>query len=143
MSRFIDARLDDVTALLASMGGYLEQALELSTQAWRTRAIAKCHEVYLIEEKVNRVHLEIDARCVELLALQSPMAADLRYVVSLIRMNADLERMADLAVNIANNTEYYLRGPGTISIASLSHLAGEVGLMVREVLNAFVAADGI
>jgi phosphate transport system protein len=90
---------------------------------------------------VNRAHVEVDARCLQLLALQQPMAADLRLVVASIKINSDLERMTDLAVNIANNTEFYLKLPTQIKTDDLSHMSDEVKVMVREVLDAFVRTD--
>ena len=68
----------------------------------------KVRDVYSIEQKVNQAHLEVDDACVKLLALQQPMAADLRLIIAIIKINTDLERMVDLAVNIAQNTEHYL-----------------------------------
>jgi len=141
MIRHIDAGLSQLNQKLLTMAGYVEAAVECATDAWRFRNVAKIADVYAIERRVNMAHLDVDAACVQLLALQQPMAADLRFIVSCIKINSDLERMVDLAVNIANNTEFYLRGPSVIHIEDLSQMADEVRVMVREVLDAFVKTD--
>lgn len=141
MIRHIDQGLSQLNQKLLTMAGLVEQAVECATDAWRFRNMAKIGDVYSIERRVNQCHLEVDAACVQLLALQAPMAADLRFIVSCIKINNDLERMVDLAVNIANNTEFYLQGPSAIHIDDLSHMADEVRIMVREVLDAFVKTD--
>lgn len=139
--RHIDAGLSSLNQKLLTMAGYVEQAVECATDAWRFRNIAKIGDVYAIERRVNQAHKEVDAACVQLLALQQPMAADLRFIVSCIKINNDLERMVDLAVNIANNTEFYLQNPPSILIEDLNQMADEVRVMVREVLDAFVKTD--
>jgi len=139
--RHLDTGLSQLNEQLLTMGGYVEQAVDCATHAWRQRSITKIEEVYAIEERVNRAHIEVDARCLQLLALNQPMAADLRLIVSCIKINSDLERMVDLAVNIANNTEFYLRKPSQIKTDDLSQMSDEVKVMVREVLDAFVKTD--
>jgi phosphate transport system protein len=139
--RQIDAGLSHLNQLLLTMGGYVEQALDCATVAWRSRNASKIDEVYSIEKKVNKVNLDIDASCVQLLALQQPLAADLRLIVACIKMNTDLERMVDLAVNIANNTEFYLKSEESIQVGDLSSMSDEVRIMVHEVLDAFVQTD--
>lgn len=141
MIRHIDAGLSALNQKLLTMAGHVEQAVECSTEAWRFRNLSKAGDVYAIERRVNLAHLEVDAACVQLLALQQPMAADLRFIVSCIKINNDLERMVDLAVNIANNTEFYLQNPPLIQTEDLSQMADEVRVMVREVLDAFVKTD--
>lgn len=123
------------------MAGHVEQSLECATAAWRMRNVGKTREVYAIEEKVNEAHIAVDSACLNLLALQQPLGSDLRLIVSIIKINTDLERMVDLAVNIAQNTEYYLKSPQLIGVEDLSQMSDEVRVMVREVLDAFVNAD--
>jgi phosphate transport system protein len=141
ISRNIDTGLSNLNQKLLTMAGHVEQGIECATDAWRFRNMVKIQEVYAIESRVNQCHMEVDAACVQLLALQQPMAADLRFIVSCIKINNDLERMVDLAVNIANNTEFYLQNPQAIHVDDLSQMSDEVRVMVREVLDAFVKAD--
>jgi len=141
MSRNIDFGLTELNKQLVVMAGFVEQAIDLANQAWRLRQVERVSQVHEIEIKVNQTHKEVDAKCVNLLALQQPFAADLRLVVACLKINNDLERMVDLAVNIANTTEFYLRGEAVVPIGDLSAMSDEVKIMVREVLDAFVNND--
>jgi phosphate transport system protein len=123
------------------MAGYVEQSIENATDAWQQRKAAKILEVYAIEDRVNTAHMAVDDACFKLLALQHPLASDLRLIFAVIKINNDLERMVDLAVNIANNTEYYLKSPERMDMRELSDMSDEVRAMVRDVLNAFVTGD--
>lgn len=138
MTRHMDIYLDELHELLAVMAGYVEQAIEASTAAWKQRNIARTKDVYVIEDKVNQAHKKVDAECVKLLALQQPMASDLRLIVAIIKVNTDLERMVDLAVNIANTTEYYLKNPPLVQTVDLVQMTDKVRFMVREALDALV-----
>src|ERR1700744_4103299 len=109
MRRPLDAGLNQLNEQLITMAGSVEQALESATSAWRSRNFGKVQEVYATQRTVNTAHIAVDAYCVQLLALHQPLAADLRLIVAAIKINTDLERMVDLAVNIANNPEYYLK----------------------------------
>lgn len=139
--RQLDTGLSQLNERLLTMAGYVEQAVECAIQGWRQRNLTKIQEVYSIEENVNRAHVEVDARCLQLLALNQPLAADLRLIVSCIKINSDLERMVDLAVNIGNNAEFYLKKPTQMRTDDLSQMSDEVKVMVREVLDAFVKTD--
>ncbi len=143
MQRNIDIGLGQLSRELLTMAGYVEHAIEAATQGWQKRSIAKIKEVYAVEQKVNQAHLLVDDQSFKLLALQQPMAADLRKIVAIIKINSDLERMADLTVNIANNTEYFLQGEPLFDLKDLSVMANETRLMVSEVLDAFIRTDQV
>jgi phosphate transport system protein len=141
MERHFDASLRNLKEKLLTMAGYVEHAIEAATEAMTTRNPAKIEEVYEIEKKVNESHLAVDASCVKLLALQQPFAADLRLIVAIIKINTDLERMGDQAVNIAHNAEHYLKEPPLKPLVDLPKMFEEVRLMVRYALDAFVRRD--
>jgi phosphate transport system protein len=139
--RHLDSGLSDLSSRLLTMAGYVEQALECATASWKTKSRPKIEEVFAIEERVNRTHIEVDAACVKLLALQQPMAADLRFIVSCIKINNDLERMVDLTVNIANHSNVFILETIPLQLGDLAQMSDEVRAMVREVLDAFVKND--
>ena len=141
MSRHLDIGLSHLSEQLLGMAGYVEQAIDCATQGWRQRNLLKIQEVYSIEKKVNLAHMAVDDSCFKLLALQQPLAVDLRLILSSIKINSDLERMVEFAVNIANNTEYYLKAPQLVAVPELVPMSDEVRIMVREVLDAFVRGD--
>jgi len=141
MHRNLDTGLSALHQQLLTMAGNVEQALECATAGWKLRNATKIREVYAIETKVNEAHIAVDAACLQLLALQQPIASDLRLVISILKINTDLERMVDLAVNIGQNTEYYLKNAAEVNVDDLGEMADEVRVMVREVLDAFVRSD--
>jgi phosphate transport system protein len=141
MERHFDASLQDLKALLIGMAGYVERAIETATQALLTRDARKVNSVYEIEKRVNQDHKAVDEACVKLLALQQPLAADLRLIVATIKINSDLERMGDQAVNIAHNTERYLAEEALKPLADLPEMAAQVKSMVRDAIDAFVRRD--
>ena len=93
--------LDDLKEKLLVMAGMAEQAIQRSIEAYSTRDLAICELVFRAEPSINRLEREIDQMALDLLAMEQPMAIDLRFILSVIRINADLERVGDQAVNIA------------------------------------------
>jgi phosphate transport system protein len=139
--RNLDVGLRELKQHLLSMAGYVEKAIENAIQAWRARNIDRIKQVHEIESKVNEMHVAIDADCLKLLATQQPMASDLRLILAVTKINSDMERMVDQAVNVANNAEYYLKVPPLFPLNDLSQMADEVKWMVRQAIDAFVKSD--
>ncbi len=86
---------------LLRMGGLAEQAIDRATEAYRTRDCKFCQMVFTGETAINQAERDIDELALDLLAMQQPMAIDLRFIMAVIKINADLERVGDQAVNIA------------------------------------------
>ncbi len=139
--RHLDAELSQLKEKLLAMGGAVEKSVEHATQALLLRDLSRFKEVYALEAEINRSHVEVDNACVNLLARQSPMAADLRLIIAVIKINADLERMGDQAVNISHNGEYYLAWPELKPLVDIPIMAERVRVMVRAALDAFVKLD--
>src|SRR5246127_5923933 len=93
--------LDDLKERLLVMAGMAEQAIQRAIEAYRTRDTFICDLVMHGELAINKLEREIDQMALDLLAMEQPMAIDLRFILSVIRINADLERVGDQAVNIA------------------------------------------
>jgi phosphate transport system protein len=87
------------------------------------------------------MQLEIDDRCFKLLALQQPMAVDLRTIVAAVKINGDLERVGDLAVNIAEAADRYVSHPPVKPLIDLPRMGAIAQLMLRQALDAFVSQD--
>jgi phosphate transport system protein len=139
--RHLDTSLRDLKALLTAMGGHVERAIEYATKALIELDSSKLHYVYESEKKINDAHIQVDEDCLRILALQQPMAVDLRLIVSVLKINTDLERMGDQAVNIAQNGTRYLGGSPLRQFVNLAKISSEVKTMVRESLDAFVTQD--
>lgn len=141
MPRHFDTGLRSLKEELVSMAGLVEKAIEIAALALQRRESAVIAQVYEIEKKVNEAHKAVDESCIKLLALQQPMAADLRLIVAVIKINTDLERMGDQAVNIAHNSERYLKGQALKPLLDLPLMGDEARFMVREAIDSFVKTD--
>jgi phosphate transport system protein len=90
---------------------------------------------------INQLHIEIDSRCFKLLALYQPMAVDLRAIVSAVKINTDLERVGDLAINIAEAARRYLRHPPVKELIDIPRMADIAQRMLRNALDSYVRRD--
>ncbi|MFL5815376.1 MAG: phosphate signaling complex protein PhoU [Bdellovibrionia bacterium] len=141
MERHFESELRNLKQRILAMGGAVESAIEAATQALIERKPENFQKVHELEKTINQAHIEVDEACVNLLARQSPLAADLRLVVAVIKINTDLERMGDQAVNIAHNGGRYLSEPPLKPLIDIPRMAEEARLMVREALDAFVTQN--
>lgn len=141
MERHFESELRSLKERILAMGGAVERAVEEATQALIERKPEKFEKVHELEKTINQSHIEVDEACLNLLARQSPLAADLRLVVAIIKINTDLERMGDQAVNISHNGRRYLQEPPLKPLIDIPRMAEEVKLMVREALDAFVTRN--
>lgn len=141
MTRQIDTKLDDVKKIILTMGGHVERAIEEVTQALIQRDIARFAKVHELESFINREQIQIDEACFELLAKQGPVAKDLRLILSIIKINTDLERMGDQAVNIAHTGKDYLAKNFTLNLDDITVMSKLVRNMVQKSLDSFVRMD--
>src|SRR5438270_9356978 len=92
--------LDELKQKLLVMGGLAEQAIDRAIEAYRKRDLKLCYAVLEGEKAINMAEREIDELALDLLAMQQPMAVDLRFITAVMKINADLERVGDQTVNI-------------------------------------------
>jgi phosphate transport system protein len=133
--------LDDLKEKLLIMAGMAEQAIQRSIEAYRTRDLSICELVFRAEPSINRLEREIDQMALDLLAMEQPMAIDLRFILSVIRINADLERVGDQAVNIAVRVREMGAFANIDLPVDIPKLASLASAMVRKALQAFIEAD--
>jgi phosphate transport system protein len=133
--------LDDLKEKLLVMAGMAEQAIQRSIEAYRTRELSICELVLRAEPSINRLEREIDQMALDLLAMEQPMAIDLRFILSVIRINADLERVGDQAVNIAIRVREMGAFANIDLPVDIPKLASLALAMVRKALQAFIEAD--
>jgi len=93
------------------------------------------------DDPINDLHIEVDARCFRLLALHQPMAADLRVIVAAVKINTDLERVGDLAINIAEAGRRYVRHAPVKPLIDIPRMGEMAERMLRDALDAFVRRD--
>src|SRR6187431_1977038 len=123
------------------MGGLAEERVKESVRGVKERDHAALDAVLSGDEPINDLHMEVDDRCFKLLALHQPMAADLRVVVAAVKINSDLERVGDLAVNIAEAAKRYLQHAPVKPLIDIPHMGRIAQVMLRDALDAFVRRD--
>jgi len=126
---------------LLNMGALVEERVHGAIQALMERNIDSAESIARGDGEVNALQIEIDDRCLKLLALQQPMASDLRLITSAMKINADLERIGDQAVNIAENAIKMLAAPPLKPLIDLTRMAEIAERMTRDSLDAFVRRD--
>jgi phosphate transport system protein len=137
----IQQSLDELKERLLVMAGLVEQAIQRATEAYSSRDQQLCELVLLSEPAINRMEREIDGLALDLLAMEQPMAIDLRFILAVIRINADLERVGDQAVNIANRVQELGQQANVELPVDIPRLAQLAGAMVRKALQAFIEGD--
>ena len=140
-TRHFAEELDELKQRLLVMGGLAEERLRAAVHALVERDRDLMTEVIRGDEDVNSLHLEIDDRCVKLLALHQPMAVDLRVIVAAFKINSDLERVGDLAVNVAEAAERYVTHAPVKPLIDLPRMAEMARQMLHDALDAFVSRD--
>ena len=133
--------LRDLKSLILKMGGHVEVAIEASVRAILERNSSIFTQVFEHEELINQSHVEVDDLCLRLLARQTPLARDLRLILGVVKINTDLERMGDQAVNIAYNGSHLVEGAPIRTSVDLKLMSDCVRSMVRDALDAFVRGD--
>lgn len=139
--RHFQEELEQLKTRLLEMGGLAEENVRLAVQGLVEPDRAVIDRVLSGDEPVNRLHVEIDGRCFRLLALFQPMAADLRTIVAAVKINTDLERVGDLAVNIAQAASRYSTHAPVKKLIDIPLMAEIAQNMLRDALDAFVRHD--
>jgi len=135
---------EDLQALknrLLNMGALVEERVHEAILALIERNLDRAEAVAASDQDVNELQIEIDDRCLKLLALQQPMASDLRLITAAMKINADLERIGDQAVNIAEHALRVLAHPPLKPLLDLTRMAEAAEKMTRDSLDAFVRKD--
>ena len=140
MRHFIE-ELDELQKSLLEMAGVVESAIHKSVVSLVERDESAAQEVLRNEARINQMEIRIDDFAVGLLALHQPMARDLRLLTAAIKINSDLERMGDLAVNIVERALSLMHQQPVKPLIDIPRMAKLVESMVRKSLDAFVKRD--
>jgi phosphate transport system protein len=139
--RHFQEDLDKLKQRILAMGGLAEERVREAVRGITDRDADALDAVLAGDEPINDLHIEIDDRCFKLLALHQPMAADLRVIVAAVKINTDLERVGDLAVNIAEAGKRYLQHAPVKPLIDIPRMGDIAQSMLRESLDAFVRRD--
>src|SRR5271163_2666951 len=134
-------KLDDLKERLLVMAGMAEQAIQRAVEAYRVRDLSLCDLVERSEISINSFEREIDQMALDLLAMEQPMAIDLRFILAVIKINADLERVGDQAVSISDRVRDLQAFPVVDLPVDIPRMASLAAGMVRKALHAFIEGD--
>jgi phosphate transport system protein len=139
--RHFEEELDQLRNRLLEMSGLVEDSIHRAILSLTERDPQPAQRVLKNETEINRLEIDIDEQATELLTLQQPVATDMRFLTAAIKINHDLERMGDLAVNIVERALYLIQEPLIEDLVDIPHMANLVRSMVHKSLDAFVKKD--
>ncbi len=139
--RHFQEELEHLQMRLLEMGGAAEERVRAAVEGLMSRDPAVIEKVRRGDQPINDLHIEIDSICFKLLALHQPVAADLRAIVAVVKINTDLERVGDLAVNIAEASSRYITHPPVKKLIDIPQMGDIAQAMLRDALDAFVRRD--
>ena len=143
MAKHLQRDLDQLKREILAVGTLVEEAISKSLRLLADRDPALIDEILEGDATIDGREVEVEEECLKVMALHQPMAADLRFVIAVLKVNNDLERMGDLACNIAKRCRHALmrpEGPGLVDFAALG---AKVLAMVRGSLDALVHQDPV
>jgi phosphate transport system protein len=141
MDRHFDSELNELKEKLISMSTLAEEMISKSIAALKERREDYISQVFEKEKVINNLQIEVDEMSLKLIALRQPAASDLRFLVSAIKINSDLERIGDLAVNIVERVQDLLKEPSLKPLIDLPKMAEISQGMVKDAINSFINRD--
>ncbi len=141
MERHLDQELKELNNSILKMGTFAEEAIYKSIEALKNRDKELAEDVINNDSNIDRLDLEIDEKCIDLIARYQPMAKDLRFITTGMKINSELERIADIAVDIAQRTLEIIDKPLLKPLIDIPKLTSLAQSMVRMSIDAFVKED--
>ena len=136
-----EAELQNLRNQLLTMGGMVEERVHRAVHALIHRSEEDAKRIIASDKEINDLQMDVDNRCLKLLATQTPLAVDLRLITSAMKINADLERIGDQAVNVAESVLVLIPQPPLKPLIDIPRMAGIAEKMIRDALDAFVKRD--
>lgn len=140
-SKQYDEELNGIRTRLLEMGGKVEMMIDNAMKSLVERDLELANQVIKFDHVINALEIEIDEKCLEVLARRQPAARDLRFITLALKIVTDLERIGDQCVSIANRAKELMEEPPLKPYIDLPRMAQASGTMVKEALDAFVRAD--
>lgn len=141
MERYFDEELNELKGMILQMGSIAEEMVSLSIRALVEDKKDLIQEVVSKEKSVNHLHVTIDELCLQLLALHQPIAVDLRFITAGMKINSELERIGDMAINITENVSILLQQPQLKPYIDIPRMSVISTSMVKKSLEAFINKD--
>ena len=141
MPRRLQREIDKIRKRVLILGAMVEERVYQAIQAYETRDVALAERVTEGDHEIDQFEVDLEEECLKLLALYQPVASDLRYVVAILKMNNDLERIGDLAVNLAGRAKYLSKVEPVKVDFDFERMANQVKTMLKSALDALVNLD--
>jgi phosphate transport system protein len=141
MSIHLQREIDSLKRRILAVGGMVEQAVAQAMSAVLERETAAARAVFEADDRIDKAEVAVEEECLKILALHQPVAIDLRFVVAVLKMNNDLERMGDLAVNLAERAVFLAENPIVDRPPQIQPMAVQAKSMIKSCLDALVNAD--
>lgn len=141
MERHLDEELKELNKDVLKMGVFAQEAIHKSIEALKNRDRAQAQEVVTCDTKIDDLELAIDEKCIDLIARYQPMAGDLRFITTGMKINAELERIADLAVDIAQRVLELVDKPLLKPLVDIPKLSAQAEKMVGDAIESFINKD--
>ena len=141
MYRHFEDELEDIKNTILKMSAYVEEEIENSIKALKNLDPELAKKTIEKDREIDRIEISVDEKCAEIILRHHPLAGDLRFVLAALKLNNDLERIADLAVDIAERTLEISGRPPLKELVKIPQLAGLVKLMLKNSVEAFTNRD--
>ncbi len=141
MSLILQKEVDALKKNILSLGGFVEEQVHYAVKSLIQVDEKMAEQVVLRDADVDQAEVEMEESCLKLLALHHPVATDLRFIIAVLKINSELERIGDLAVNIANRTLLINHHQTSNEVTTLSGMTGLVESMLKMSLDSFVNLD--
>jgi len=141
MIKAFEVELDKLRTRIIKMGSLVDEQVEYAFRALNEWNVAMAHLVMERDSKVDKLDFKIEKQCQRIFALQQPVARDLRLIMAALQINSDLERMGDLAFNVARSVEPLLPARKFIERLELTQITDAVHTMVRHTIDSFINND--
>jgi phosphate transport system protein len=141
VKRHLERELENLKKKILTLGAMVEGNIEKALLSLTRHKAQWANEVMESDHEIDRAEVEIEEDCLKILALYQPAAIDLRYVVGILKMNTDLERMGDLAVNIAERSAYLADKKGTDLFLDFTTMGEKTIAMVKKALDSLIRMD--
>jgi phosphate transport system protein len=141
MQRHFDEELKELHKEILKMGAFVQEAIYKSIESLKNRDKNQAQEVITTDDRIDQLELVIDEHCIDLIARHQPMASDLRFITTGMKINAELERIADLAVDMCQRVLELVDKPLLKPLIDTPKLAAIAQEMVRNAIDAFVNRD--
>jgi phosphate transport system protein len=141
MPKRLQKELEKIKKRILTLGGMVEERVRMANRAIESRDRALAKQIMKTDYEIDELEVEVEEECLKILALHQPVAVDLRFLVAVIKINNDLERIGDQAVNIAQRVENISKRPKMELSLDYEHMAEKAASMLRMSLDALVNLD--